>query len=135
AGEGSFQVHAGGAGSGLEGSGQRPPGAIHEPSSPALPVSRDRVQQQWRMERARRYARVLSCPGVLPNEFVSCLVRGRVFGAALGGLSVPRPATASSVRDDAGGPRRRENTNCKGPTRHTSAEFPWAGVPFPGGSQ
>ncbi len=44
-GEGPFQIYAGGPGSGLEGSGQRPPGAIHEPSSTPVPLPSDREQQ------------------------------------------------------------------------------------------
>src|SRR5271157_777699 len=95
AGEGPFQVQAGGPGSGLEGSGQRPPSAIHEPCSPPLPLSRDREQQQRGVERAGRYAGVLGGPGVLPDELVSCAVRSCCSGSAVGGLSVACPAIGS----------------------------------------
>ena len=58
AGEGSFQVQAGGPGCGLEGSDQRPPSAVHQSSSTPLPLPRNRLQQQRGVERGRRLAGV-----------------------------------------------------------------------------
>ena len=51
-------------------------------------------------ERARRYAGILHRPGILPDELVSRRLRGSVFDAAVGSLSVSCPAVAPSVRND-----------------------------------
>jgi hypothetical protein len=73
AGEGSFQVHARRAGSRLERGGQRPPGAVFEPPSPALPLPRNRLQHQRSVERDGRLAGILHQAGVLPDEWISRL--------------------------------------------------------------
>ena len=94
AGEGPFQIHAGGPGPGLEGSHQRPPGAVFESAAAQVPLPRNRLQQQRSVERAGRLAGVLHRPGVLPDELVPRALRGCFSGTALGGVPVPCPATA-----------------------------------------
>ena len=61
--------------------------AVLEPSSPSLPLSRDREQQQRGVERAGRYAGVLHRPGVLPDELVPRAVRGRCSWHCCGRLT------------------------------------------------
>ena len=61
-----------------------------------------------------RHAGFLCDSGVLPDELVSCPLRGVLSGVAVGGLPVACPAIAPSVRDDAGRARRRAHTHCAG---------------------
>ena len=114
AGEGSFQVQTGGAGSRLERGDQRSPGAVFEPASGALPVSRDRVQQQRRVERAGRFAGVLDCSRLLPDELVSRPLRSSRSGARVGNLPDQGQAIAPRLRPDAGRARRRANKHRAG---------------------
>ena len=64
----------------------------------ALPVSRPCLQQQRRVERARRVAGFRDSAGVVSDELVPRAVRGGVSGIAVGGVSVPCPATGVPVQ-------------------------------------
>ena len=52
-----------------------------------LRFSRDRSQQQWRVERNRHIPTFFYRPGVLPNELVPCALCGRFPGITLGRVS------------------------------------------------
>ena len=86
AGKGPFQVQAGGSGSRLAGGRQRPPGAVSNLAR-GVPLPRDCLQQQRRVERAGRHAGVFGGPGVLPDELVSRARGCGARGPALGRLS------------------------------------------------
>ena len=85
-------------------------------------VPRHREQQQRGVERAGRQPGVLGCPGVQPDELVSRTVCGRFHRATMGGSPDPPPASAASVRDDAGCARRRAHTHCARASRHPASE-------------
>ena len=65
------------------------------------------MQQQRRVEPTGRYAGVLGCTGVLPDQLVPRFMRGSRPGVAVGGLPVAAAAIAPSVRDCAGSARWR----------------------------
>jgi hypothetical protein len=67
--------------------------------SPAqLPLPRDRLEQQWHVERYRRHAGVLHRPGVLSDHAVLRIVRGRFSGNGVDGVPASCPAPAAAVR-------------------------------------
>ena len=84
AGEGALPLQAGGPGSGLARGRQRPPGAVYEPRSGHLPLPRDCLQQQRRVERRRRDAGFRDPAGVVPDELVPRALRGSVSGDCCG---------------------------------------------------
>ena len=100
AGEGPFQIYAGGAGPGLEGSHQRPPGAVFESAASQVPLPGNRLQQQRTVERDRRRAGILHRSGVLPEEWISRPLRGCFSRTPVDGLPVPSAATAVAVQQN-----------------------------------
>ena len=57
----------------------RTPGGVLESTAAPLPVSRNGVEQQWRVERGRGVAGLLDCARLLPDELVPRSVCSRAF--------------------------------------------------------
>ena len=67
-----------------------------------LPLPRDGLQQQRRVERGRRGSGFHHCARLLPDELVQRAVRRRFFRLTLGGLSSTCSATAASGKEASG---------------------------------
>ena len=92
-----------------------PPSQLHQPAAGSLSIPGEGRQQQRRLERGRRAARVHDPARLPPDDLVP---RGQPRGARgpdLGRLparaAAARAAAASPVRSDAGGSRRRTHAH------------------------
>ena len=78
---GAFQIQTGGPRSGLERGHKRPPGAVFQSSSGALPISRDCVQQQRSVERGWRLLEFSVAPAYYQTNWFRALCAVLVLGS------------------------------------------------------
>ena len=130
-----FRFKLEGTGPGLERGGQRAPGAVLESSAAELPLPRNGVQQQRRLERDRRRLGLLDRPGVLSDHLVPLVVASPLFIALLWALYRYRlHQIARELNAQMEGRVDERTARRPRAARYAVAELPWAIVALSGGS-